>query len=42
VGMLQNGLTIVGVDALYQDIAIGLLVILAVMLDRLQRGRSVR
>ncbi len=42
VGMLQNGLTIIGVDALYQDIAIGLLVILAVMLDRLQRGRSVR
>ncbi|MBV8458639.1 MAG: ABC transporter permease [Acetobacteraceae bacterium] len=40
VGMLQNGLTIVGVDALYQDIAIGLLVIAAVMLDRLQRGRT--
>ena len=40
VGMLQNGLTIIGVDALYQDVAIGLLVILAVMLDRLQRGRS--
>ncbi len=37
VGILQNGLTIVGVDALYQEIAIGLLVILAVVLDRLQR-----
>jgi fructose transport system permease protein len=40
VGMLQNGLTIIGVDALYQDIAIGLLVIAAVVLDRLQRGRT--
>lgn len=42
VGILQNGLTIVGVDALYQEIAIGLLVILAVVLDRLQRRRGVR
>lgn len=42
VGILQNGLTIVGVNALYQDIAIGLLVILAVVLDRLQRQRGVR
>ncbi len=40
VGALENGLTIIGVDALYQDIAIGLLVIAAVILDRLQRGRS--
>ena len=40
VGALENGLTIIGVDALYQDIAIGLLVIAAVMLDRLQRGRT--
>ncbi|HEX7390809.1 MAG TPA: ABC transporter permease, partial [Acidiphilium sp.] len=32
VGILQNGLTIIGVDALYQEIAIGLLVILAVLL----------
>ncbi len=42
VGILRNGLTIVGVDALYQEIAIGLLVILAVALDRLQRRRGVR
>ena len=40
VGALENGLTIIGVDALYQDIAIGLLVIAAVILDRLQRGRT--
>lgn len=37
VGVLRNGLTIVGIDTLYQDIAIGLLVILAVGLDRLRR-----
>ncbi|MGH3098945.1 MAG: ABC transporter permease [Streptosporangiales bacterium] len=37
VGVLRNGLTIVGIDALYQDIAIGLLVILAVGVDRLRR-----
>ncbi|HEX4262030.1 MAG TPA: ABC transporter permease, partial [Acetobacteraceae bacterium] len=42
VGILRNGLTIIGVDALYQEIAIGLLVILAVALDRLQRQRGVR
>lgn len=37
VGVLQNGLTIVGIDALYQQVAIGLLVILAVAVDRVQR-----
>lgn len=42
VGILENGLTIVGIDALYQEIAIGLLVILAVVLDRIQRRRGVR
>lgn len=40
VGVLRNGLTIVGIDALYQDIAIGLLVIVAVGIDRLQRRRA--
>ncbi|WP_204353726.1 ABC transporter permease [Salinisphaera orenii] len=36
VGVLRNGLTIVGIDALYQHIAVGLLVILAVGLDRVR------
>lgn len=39
VGVLRNGLTIVGIDALYQQVAIGLLVIIAVAVDRLQRRR---
>lgn len=41
VGILRNGLTIVGLDSLYQQIAIGVLVIAAVGVDRLQRGRLV-
>jgi fructose transport system permease protein len=40
VGILRNGLTLVGVDALYQDIATGLLVILAVGVDRFTRRRT--
>lgn len=40
VGVLRNGLTLVGVDALYQDIATGLLVILAVGVDRFTRRRT--
>lgn len=41
VGVLRNGLTMVGIDALYQNIAIGLLVILAVGLDRMRRREGV-
>ncbi|MFZ0217366.1 MAG: ABC transporter permease [Candidatus Dormiibacterota bacterium] len=40
VGVLRNGLTLVGVDALYQDIATGVLVILAVGVDRFTRRRA--
>jgi predicted ABC-type sugar transport system permease subunit len=40
VGVLRNGLTLVGVDALYQDIATGLLAILAVGVDRFTRRRT--
>jgi len=39
VGILRNGLTLVGVDALYQTLATGILVILAVVVGRL-RARS--
>lgn len=39
VGVLRNGLTLVGVDNLYQNIATGVLVILAVALDQLARRR---
>jgi fructose transport system permease protein len=36
VGILRNGLTLVGVDALFQTLATGVLVILAVVVDRLR------
>jgi fructose transport system permease protein len=39
VGEIQNGLTIVGVDALYQYVATGLIVVGAVALDQAARGR---
>lgn len=40
VGVLRNGLTLVGVDNLYQNIATGCLVILAVAFDQFTRRRS--
>jgi fructose transport system permease protein len=40
VGVLRNGLTLVGIDALYQTLATGVLVILAVALDQLARSRA--
>ncbi|MDO5672383.1 MAG: ABC transporter permease [Actinomycetaceae bacterium] len=40
VGVLRNGLTLIGVDNLYQNIATGCLVILAVAFDQFTRRRS--
>ncbi len=40
VGVLRNGLTQAGVDNLYQNIATGVLVILAVTLDQVARRRN--
>ena len=40
VGVLRNGLTQAGVDSLYQNIATGILVIVAVTLDQFARRRS--
>jgi fructose transport system permease protein len=40
VGVLRNGLTQAGVDNLYQNVATGILVILAVTLDQVARRRS--
>ena len=40
VGVLRNGLTQAGVDSLYQNIATGILVILAVTVDQFARRRS--
>ena len=37
VAVLRSGLTQLGVDALYQDVATGALVIAAVVVDRLAR-----
>ena len=39
VGVLRNGLTLVGIDNLYQNIATGVLVIAAVALDQISRRR---
>ena len=39
VGVLRNGLTLVGIDPLWQDLVTGVLVIAAVALDQLSRGR---
>jgi fructose transport system permease protein len=41
VAVLANGLTQAGIDSLYQQIAIGLLVIIAVAVDQLVRRRNV-
>lgn len=40
VGVLRNGLTLVGVDNLYQNIATGVLVIIAVSFDQVARRRT--
>jgi fructose transport system permease protein len=40
VSVLRSGLTQAGIDELYQDVATGLLVIVAVALDQLARRRS--
>ena len=39
IGVLQNGLNVLGVSAFWQGTAIGTVIILAVVLDRLVRGR---
>lgn len=42
VGVLRNGLTLAGVDNLYQNIATGILVIVAVAVDQVMRRRNSR
>lgn len=39
VGVLRNGLTLAGIDPLWQDLITGILVIIAVALDQLSRRR---
>ena len=39
VGVLRNGLTLEGIDPLWQDLVTGVLVISAVALDQLSRGK---
>ncbi|CAM5763179.1 ABC transporter permease [Labrys miyagiensis] len=39
VGVLRNGLTLAGIDPLWQDLITGILVIVAVAFDQLSRGR---
>ncbi|MEU6655174.1 ABC transporter permease [Streptomyces sp. NPDC046900] len=40
VGVLRNGLTLAGIDNLYQNVATGILVILAVAVDQFARRRN--
>jgi fructose transport system permease protein len=40
VGVIRNGLTLIGVDALWQTFATGVLVIVAVAVDQTTRRRS--
>lgn len=40
IGLLQNGLNLLGVNAFWQGTALGTVIILAVVLDRIVRGRS--
>jgi fructose transport system permease protein len=40
VGILRNGLTLAGIDNLYQNVATGILVILAVTVDQISRRRQ--
>src|SRR5690606_29071073 len=42
VGVLRNGLTLAGVDNLYQNIATGALVIVAVAVDQFMRRKTAR
>lgn len=42
VGVLRNGLTLAGVDSLYQNIATGILVIVAVAVDQVMRRKTTR
>lgn len=42
IGVLQNGLNILGVNAFWQGTALGTVIILAVVLDRIMRSRTVR
>lgn len=42
VGVLRNGLTLAGVDSLYQNIATGILVVAAVAVDQFMRRRNAR
>lgn len=42
VSVLRSGLTQAGIDSLYQDVATGILVIVAVSLDQLSRRRAAR
>jgi len=40
IGILQNGLNILGVSAFWQGTALGIVIILAVILDRVVRARK--
>ena len=40
VGVFRNGLQLIGVDAVYQILVTGILVILAVAVDQFARGRQ--
>jgi len=39
-GAMRNGLTLMNVQAFYQLLATGIIIILAILVDRLTRGRE--
>jgi ribose/xylose/arabinose/galactoside ABC-type transport system permease subunit len=41
IGVLSNGMTLVGIDSYYQVIAQGILLLTAVALDRIRQGRTI-
>ena len=40
IGTLQNGLAIAGVQSFWQQVVTGIILIVAIAIDRLQRGTS--
>jgi ribose/xylose/arabinose/galactoside ABC-type transport system permease subunit len=41
IGVLSNGMTLLGIDSYYQMIAHGILLLTAVALDRIRQGRTI-
>jgi ribose transport system permease protein len=40
IGVLSNGMTLMNIESFYQQIIMGFVILLAVLVDKLRRGRS--